>query len=70
MDDLRIGSLGLVDSFYGQTKEGSKKRSRQKYADPQAAQEELADQVTLSSAGEPEEPPAGYFPVSLDEEPK
>jgi hypothetical protein len=44
MDDMRIGSLGFVASLFGQTKDGSKKRSRQRHVEPQ---EEPTDQVTL-----------------------
>jgi len=67
MGDFRIGSPGAVDSFSGQTKDGSKKRSRQTRVEPQ---EEPTDQVTLSSAGEADEEPPGYFPGSSDEGPE
>lgn len=66
-DDLKVGS---VDRSYWSpdlTKEGSKKRSRQRPAEPE---EEPIDQVTLSSAiGEDEQLP-GYFPTSTDQEKK
>lgn len=52
MGDFRIGPLGAVDSFSGQTKDGSKKRLRR--VEPE---EEPTDQVTLSSAVEAEDEP-------------
>jgi hypothetical protein len=67
MDEFRIGSLGFVDSHTDQRKDGSKKRPRHKDAEPQ---EDPTDQVTLSSAGDAEEPPSGYLPASPDQPPK
>jgi len=67
MGDFRIGPVGAVDSFSGQTKDGSKKRPRQGHVEPQ---EEPTDQVTLSSGSEAEEEPSGYIPASSDEESK
>jgi hypothetical protein len=67
MDDFRIDTTGFDDSLYGQSQDGSKKRSRQRHVEPE---EEPTDQVTLSSAGDTEEPPSGYLPNSSDEEPK
>jgi hypothetical protein len=65
MDDFRIDSLGFGDSLSGQTQDGSKKRSKQRHVEPE---EELADQVTLSSASDTEEQPSGYLPATSDEE--
>jgi hypothetical protein len=67
MDEFRIGSLGFGDSPFGQTKEGSKKRSKQNHVEPQ---EEPEDQVMLSSPGDTAEPPLGYLPGSPGEETK
>jgi len=67
MDDFRIDSLGFDESLYGQTQDGSKKRPKQRHVEPE---EELTDQVTLSSGGDTEEQPSGYLPASSDEEPK
>jgi hypothetical protein len=64
MDDFRIGSLRFFDSQLRQTKNESKKR-RQPHVGPQ---EELTDQVMLSSAGETEEQPPCYLPASSHEE--
>jgi hypothetical protein len=66
MEELRIGSLGFDDSLGDQTKDGSKKRSKPRHFE---AQEELTDQVSLSSAGDTEEQ-LGYSPPSPDEEPE
>jgi hypothetical protein len=65
MDDLRIGHIDAVDSQTPLTKDGSKKRSRQRHAAPE---EEPIDQVTLSSASQTEEQLIGYFPALPDEE--
>jgi hypothetical protein len=67
MDDSRIDSLSFDDSLHGQTQDGSKKRSKQGRIE---SQEELTDQVVLSSGGDTEEEPLGYFPNSSDAEPK
>jgi hypothetical protein len=67
MGDFRIGSPGFMDSHSDQWEDGSKKRSKRRHVEPQ---EDQADQVTLSSDGDPGEPPPGYFPASSDEEPK
>jgi hypothetical protein len=67
MDDLRIGSPGFADWDSGQTKDGSKKRARKRQVEPP---EELTDRVTLSSAGETEDQPSGYFPASSDRKPE
>ena len=67
MDDLRISSLDFIDPHSGQANDGSKKRSRQRPVEPE---EELTDQVTLSSAGETEEQFPAYSPASPDPEPK
>jgi hypothetical protein len=67
MEDLRIGSLGFDDSPGDQTKDRSKKRSKPRHFEPQ---EELTDQVSLSSGSDTEEQPLGYSPPSPGEEPK
>ena len=59
MGDLRIDSFGLPDSQAGQPKDGSKKRSRERHTEPP---EEPIDEVTLSSASEPDAEPLGYKP--------
>jgi hypothetical protein len=65
MDELRIGSPGNIDSLAGQTRDGAKKRPRQKHVEPE---EEPMDEVILHSAGEAEdEQPLGYQPTSSDE---
>jgi hypothetical protein len=64
MGDFRIGSLGPVDAFPGQTKDGPKKRPRQGHIEPE---EEPTDQVTLSSGGEAEEEADGYLPAASDD---
>lgn len=71
MDDFRIGAPGFVDWQTGRTNDGSKKRARQRQAEPQ---EDLTDQVSLSSTDEPADDenadlPPGYSPASSDEEP-
>jgi hypothetical protein len=65
MGDLRIDSIGLPDSRFGQSKDGSKKRPR---AIPVASLEEPIDQVTLSSGEEADAEPPGYAPAPADEE--
>jgi hypothetical protein len=64
MDDLRVTPLGFFDSHPGQTKDRSKRRSGQDCAEPQE-QEDVADQVILSSATEYEEQPPCYSPASV-----
>jgi hypothetical protein len=67
MDDFRIDSFGFSDPLSGQTQDGSKRRPKQRHVEPE---EELTDQVTLSSDGDTEEPPSGYSPASSDQESK
>jgi hypothetical protein len=58
MDELRIGSLGDIDSLAGQTRDGSKKRPKHTHVEPE---EEPIDEVILHSSGETEdEQPLGY----------
>jgi hypothetical protein len=67
MDEFRIGSTGFVDSHSDQTRDGSKKRSRQRQVD---SQEEPIDEVTLSLDADNEEESPGYSPGSPDQEPE
>jgi hypothetical protein len=67
MGDFRISSIDFVDSHSDRARDGSKKRSKRTHVEPQ---EELTDQVALSSAGDTEEQEPGYLPASSDEEPK
>ncbi len=53
MEDLRISHIESVDSHTALSKDGSKKRDREKHAEPE---EEPVDEVTLSSASEAEDP--------------
>lgn len=52
MDDIRIGSLGVVDLPSGQTKGDPKKRSKARHVE---SEDGPMDQVTLHSTGETEE---------------
>jgi hypothetical protein len=67
MDEFRISSLGFDDAYSDQTNDGSKKRFRHKHAEPQ---EDVTDQVTLSSGGDTGEEPLSYLPPSSGEEPE
>lgn len=67
MEDFRIGAFGFDESLPDPAKDGSKKRSRPRRSEPQ---EELADEVTLSSPGDTDEQPSGYSPAWPQEEPK
>jgi len=59
MDDLRLGPIARADWYAGQTKDQSKKRSRQDHVE---SPEEPVDQVVLSSDIDGEE-------LSCEEEP-
>jgi hypothetical protein len=63
VDDLRIGSPGFVDSLFGETKDGSKKRPRRKHDAPE---EEPEDVVALHSSEDEEEPPPEYLPSGAE----
>jgi hypothetical protein len=63
VDDLRIGSLGSIDALFGETKDGSKKRSKQKHHEAEEAPEDV---VTLHSDGEDEDSPSGYLPAGTE----